>query len=127
MRRGTTCLSAPPFELLREPEPPPSGGPGQAPASRWAKRITSAFRQGNSPSGDSQPRERDRDLTPSPREDSLQEPPERRAWTAAARVGMPAVVHARCGARAGAGYGSWEVADMPRGSSPKRERQYEHI
>jgi hypothetical protein len=27
----------------------------------------------------------------------------------------------------GAGYGSWEVADMPRGSSPKRERQYEHI
>jgi hypothetical protein len=24
-------------------------------------------------------------------------------------------------------YGSWEVADMPQGSSPKRERQYEHI
>jgi hypothetical protein len=23
--------------------------------------------------------------------------------------------------------GNWEVADMPRGSSPKRERQYEHI
>jgi hypothetical protein len=25
------------------------------------------------------------------------------------------------------GRGNWEVADMPRGSSPKRERQYEHI